>query len=135
MYVHVSNKNHCQHTPHSDARNTRIPTTFEYTRMLEHARVIDDKICFASKTSYDIYSLFGTRYELFKRVYSHKTAKAIEYMICDILTRANDYFDIVPEKGDFDVKRYLQLTDEILQKISNTKVDHSTKTSDNTGLS
>ena len=110
-----------------------VETSFEYRRILEHARVIDDHICFASKINYDIYSLFRTRYELFKRVYSHKTAKAIEYMICDILTFADDSFHIVSKIDN--VKDYLQLTDSILQQIKNANADNPTVAPNEKGLS
>ena len=99
----------------------RVKVAFNYRRILEHARVIDDQICYVNKTAYDIYLLFRTRYELFKRVYSHKTSKAIEYMICDILKYANDYYDIVSKIDN--VEDYLQLTDSILPIIKLSMVD------------
>lgn len=37
---------------------------------------------------YNVYELFHTRYTLFKTVYTHKTTKAIEYMVTDALLEA-----------------------------------------------
>lgn len=56
---------------------------------MELARVIQGEICFSSKEAFNILCLFHTRYCLHKQVYSHKVAKAVELMICDVLAAAD----------------------------------------------
>eukprot|EP01084_Bolivina_argentea_P015483 28966_1 len=103
-----------------DSRNTGISISFKYERLMEHARVINNRICYQDKTSFELYTMFRTRYELFKRVYSHKASKSIEYMICDILKYANDAFDIVGKTKN--PKSYLKLTDHILTQIEHASI-------------
>ena len=52
---------------------------------------------------------------LHRRVYTHKVAKAIEYMVVDAMTEANEHFEIV-EKA-MDPKTFIQLDDSILKRI------------------
>ncbi len=98
-----------------DSRNTGIGISFKYERLMKHARVIDDMICWQEKTAFELYTMFRTRYELFKRVYSHKASKAIEYMICDILTYANEALEIIAKTKD--PHSFLRLTDHIISEI------------------
>merc|ERR1711879_132294 len=83
-----------------DSRNLNLSISFKYNRLLTHCRVIGDHICFLDKTNYDVQILFNTRYDLFKRVYSHKTSKAVEFMICDVLRYANPVFKITEKLSD-----------------------------------
>ena len=48
-------------------------------------------ICYPEKLVEEAYSFFHTRFQLHRKVYTHKTSKAAEYMVCDILARANRY--------------------------------------------
>lgn len=65
------------------ARDTRAvgeTCTLVASRLIHAARVIDDTICYDWKDAQSVYELFYSRYSLHKRVYNHKTAKAIEYV-------------------------------------------------------
>ena len=57
------------------------------------SRVVDGKICYPAKEVMNVYQLFNTRFTLFKSVYCHRVAKAIEYMITDILCEADVVWD------------------------------------------
>ena len=46
-----------------------------------------DQICYSKSVIQDVYQLFHTRMNNFKTVYLHKTSKAIEYMIVDMLLK------------------------------------------------
>ncbi|KIJ65697.1 hypothetical protein HYDPIDRAFT_110844 [Hydnomerulius pinastri MD-312] len=85
------------------------------SRLIHSARVIDNEICYDIKDANQIYELCYTRFSLHKRIYSHKTAKAIEYMIIDALLAAEPVMKIADlvERPD----RYLFLTDEVLLRI------------------
>ncbi|ETO35215.1 hypothetical protein RFI_01861, partial [Reticulomyxa filosa] len=98
-----------------DSRNVNLDNSFTHARILAHSRVIDDQICYHEKTNFELFNLFRTRYELFKRVYSHKTSKAVEYMICDIFVLSNGILKITDKIDDRNA--YLQLTDNLIQHI------------------
>lgn len=85
------------------------------SRLISSARVIDNKICYDIKDANQIYELYYTRFSLHKRVYNHKTIKAIEYMVIDALLAAEPYLKVVclVDKPD----RYVFLTDNLLNKI------------------
>ncbi|KAG6331004.1 hypothetical protein ID866_8084 [Astraeus odoratus] len=85
------------------------------SRLISSARVIDNKICYDIKDANQIYELCYTRFSLHKRVYNHKTTKAIEYMIIDALLAAEPYLKVanLVDKPD----RYMFLTDNLLSKI------------------
>mmetsp|Transcript_11967 Transcript_11967/g.18056 ORF Transcript_11967/g.18056 Transcript_11967/m.18056 type:complete len:513 (-) Transcript_11967:50-1588(-) len=106
-----------------DSHNLSLNIAFKHTRLLTHCRVIDDRICFHEKTSYDVQLLYSTRYDLFKRVYSHKTSHAVALMICDILRWSNKRFQITAklEKAE----DYLELTDGILHRIQYAKIGNN----------
>merc|ERR1719419_180840 len=108
-----------------DSRCIGKPLSFDYQRLLKHARVVEDHICFAEKTSYQLFNLFEARYKMFKIVYSHKAGKAIELMICDVLKAANEYFQITAKTDS--VEAYLGLTDHIMTEIENTTIDRKRK--------
>ena len=57
-------------------------------RLINSARVIENQICYDIKDANQVYELCWTRFSLHKRIYNHKTAKAIEYMIVDALLEA-----------------------------------------------
>lgn len=90
-------------------------------RLIHSARVIDGQICYDIKDSNTVYELFSTRFSLHKNIYNHKTTRAIEYMMMDVLLIAQkhmkfaEYID-VPEK-------YLHLTDELFHRIHMTESD------------
>jgi HD superfamily phosphohydrolase len=63
--------------------------------------------------------MFHARYTLHKRVYSHKTSKAIEYMLVDAMVAADQYLGISDATND--PKEYLHLTDTIVKVIERSK--------------
>ncbi|EPQ59809.1 HD-domain/PDEase-like protein [Gloeophyllum trabeum ATCC 11539] len=85
------------------------------TRLIHSARVIDDQICYDIKDANQLYELCYTRFSLHKRIYNHKTAKAIEYMIIDALLAAEPHMKIAEQV--FDPERYVYLTDDLMPRI------------------
>jgi len=77
-----------------DCLNIGIKSSYDFKRLMKYSKVIDDHICFSSKEVYTVYELFHTRYSLFKQVYSHRVAKAIEYMIQDAFSLADPVLQI-----------------------------------------
>jgi HD superfamily phosphohydrolase len=68
-------------------------------RIIQMARVLPDEdgvltICFPKKSINTLFGIFHTRLQMHYAVYQHKTVKAIEYMIRDILIWANLFLPI-----------------------------------------
>lgn len=65
---------------------------FVQDRILNNARVINNEVCYHNKIYYDIEKVFMTRYQLHKDCYSHRVARAIDFMVVDALLEANPVF-------------------------------------------
>ncbi|KAI0666163.1 hypothetical protein C8Q78DRAFT_476791 [Trametes maxima] len=89
------------------------------TRLIYSSRVIDNEICYHIKDANQIFELCHTRMSLHKRIYTHHTAKAIEYMIVDALTKAEPVMHIARRLEN--PKEYLYLTDHIQTEIEASK--------------
>ncbi|KAI0062281.1 HD-domain/PDEase-like protein [Artomyces pyxidatus] len=87
-------------------------------RLINSARVIEDQICYDIKDANQIYELCYSRFSLHKRIYNHKTAKAIEHMLIDAIMAAESHLKIADRISD--PKKYLGLTDDIM-----TLIEHS----------
>ena len=66
-----------------------------------------------------MYEVFHVRYSLFKRVYTHKVGKAVEYMITDALVAADSVLEI--SSAVKDMNKYLYLDDTVLNEIEKSK--------------
>jgi HD superfamily phosphohydrolase len=91
------------------------PSSYDIKRLLNYSKVLDNQICYYHKEGYNVYQLFSTRYSLFKRIYTHRVAKGIEYMIVDAFLAADAELHISDAIDDADA--YLRLTDCILKDI------------------
>ncbi|KAG8935004.1 hypothetical protein FRC01_010509 [Tulasnella sp. 417] len=100
------------------ARDTRAvgeTCTLVASRLIHAARVIDDTICYDWKDAQSIYELFYSRYSLHKRVYNHKTTRAIGYMIVDALLAAEPVLHLAEAIDD--PQKYLHVTDSVIEDI------------------
>jgi deoxynucleoside triphosphate triphosphohydrolase SAMHD1 len=86
-----------------------------FNRLIHSARVIDNAICYAFKDVNMLQNLCYTRFNLHKSYYSHKTARAIEFMIVDGLVAAEKKLKIAEQI--FKPQRYLHLTDAVMENI------------------
>ncbi|EJD00742.1 uncharacterized protein FOMMEDRAFT_125131 [Fomitiporia mediterranea MF3/22] len=98
-----------------DVRAIGDHNNFSSRRLIDSARVINDEICYHIKDANSVYELFSLRFSNHKRIYSHKTARAIEYMIVDALKAAEPSMKIA--KHILDPVKYVYLTDNILERI------------------
>ncbi|ANS04312.1 HD superfamily phosphohydrolase [uncultured Mediterranean phage] len=57
----------------------------DFSRIVQHCRVIGNVICFPKKICYNIFTLFATRYRLHKQIYNHPTVIAYEFIVVNIL--------------------------------------------------
>ena len=93
--------------------------SYNFNRIFKYNRIIDNTICYNSKITFDIYNLFQQRYLMHKQIYNHKTGKGIEYMICDILLKANNKLKIA--ECIYNPEEFINLTDDILNTIKISK--------------
>lgn len=77
--------------------------------------MINNEICYHIKDANSVYELFTLRFSNHKRIYSHKTARAIEFMIIDALKAAEPVMGIA--KQILDPAKYVYLTDNIMERI------------------
>lgn len=86
-----------------DTQAVGMKISFDHTRIINDARVIDKKLCYSSQCSEDIYHMFFVRYRLYRQIYNHKAVKAIEILIVKLLFeiekehKISEYI-LVPEK-------------------------------------
>lgn len=98
-----------------DCRACGISNSFNFPRLMENMRVIDNEICYRAKENRNVYDLFQTRANLFRTVYTHAKVKALEYMLVDALVLANDYLLI--SENIQDPENFWKLDDTILKTI------------------
>ncbi|KAF8341439.1 uncharacterized protein EI90DRAFT_1737823 [Cantharellus anzutake] len=98
-----------------DAINCGEQSRLATSRLINSCRVINGHICYDYKDHYNVWTLFDSRYSLHKRIYNHKTSKAIEYMVVDALIAAEPVLKIAERR--YDPKKYLYLTDSVLDEI------------------
>ncbi|KAF9932458.1 SAM domain and HD [Linnemannia zychae] len=102
-----------------DCYNVGIKSSIDCSRLMKMSRVIDDQICWHHKEVYNLYELYHTRFSLFKRVYTHRVGKAIEYMLTDALVAADRVMGI--SQAIFYGDQYLHLTDDIIRQIERSR--------------
>jgi HD superfamily phosphohydrolase len=93
--------------------------SFDGDFLFNHARVIDNSICFREKDAFSIYELFNCRYRLFKEFYIHRVSKGIDLMIKDIFLEANSHYNFLNYLED--PKSFITLKDSILNDIKNSE--------------
>ncbi|XP_047962299.1 deoxynucleoside triphosphate triphosphohydrolase SAMHD1 homolog isoform X3 [Salvia hispanica] len=98
-----------------DSRACGLGCNFEYQRVLETMRVIDDEICYRAKEYLTIHKLFAARADLHRTVYMHAKVKAVELMLVDAMTKANDVLQISSYINE--PAQYWKLDDTIVKTI------------------
>ncbi|KAF8986496.1 SAM domain and HD [Entomortierella lignicola] len=102
-----------------DCYNVGIKSSIDCSRLMKMSRVIDNQICWHHKEVYNLYELYHTRFSLFKRIYTHRVGKAIEYMLTDALLAADSVMGI--SSAIFRGEDYLHLTDDIVRQIERSR--------------
>lgn len=86
-------------------------------RIINAARVINDRICYHQKVYEDIYNVFQTRYRLHTTVYRHPAVVAIHYMVSDALRLSG----LPLENSIHDLDTFCRYDDTILDIIRHSK--------------
>ncbi|KAL3337170.1 hypothetical protein AABB24_029694 [Solanum stoloniferum] len=98
-----------------DTRACGLGCNFQFQRLMETMRVIDNEICYRSKEYLTIHKLFSTRADLHRTVYTHPKVKAIDLMVVDALIKANDHLQI--DSLIDEPAQYWMLDDTIVKTI------------------
>ncbi|XP_062106836.1 uncharacterized protein LOC133818136 [Humulus lupulus] len=98
-----------------DSRACALGCNFEFQRLMETMRVLDDEICYRAKDYLTVHKLFATRADLYRTVYTHPKVKAMELMVADVLVKANDYLNISSLINE--PSEYWKLDDTIIKTI------------------
>mmetsp|Transcript_10141 Transcript_10141/g.25969 ORF Transcript_10141/g.25969 Transcript_10141/m.25969 type:complete len:554 (-) Transcript_10141:388-2049(-) len=85
------------------------------SKLFTMCRVIDDEICFERERWKSVHEIFSARSWMHHEVYTHKTVKAVEYMVVDALVEANSTMRIAEHR--LDPAKYTYLDDTILRHI------------------
>ena len=87
---------------------------YDLNRIISHALVINNNICFPEKVSYDIYKVYRSRYDLHKQYYNHKTIVSIEYMIRAILEKLDSILKISDSIKRNKLDKFIDIVDSTI---------------------
>mmetsp|Transcript_1747 Transcript_1747/g.4401 ORF Transcript_1747/g.4401 Transcript_1747/m.4401 type:complete len:596 (+) Transcript_1747:63-1850(+) len=99
-----------------DAQNCGVKVSCDFNRLIQFSKVIQNEICFKWSEYLNIAELFHSRSIMHRKVYTHRKAKAIEFMVVDALLEADQTLrltDKIHSPQDF-----IHLNDSILETIS-----------------
>lgn len=101
-----------------DTQAVGLKFGFDYSRLLCDARVIDNKICYSTQCSEDIYHMFFIRYRLHRQIYNHKAVKAIEILLVKLLFEIEKDYKI----SDYllDPEKMITLVDSYIWYVPNS---------------
>ena len=100
-----------------DCQNCGIKSSSDFGRLMQYMKVIEDEICFKASEVLNVYELFHTRASLHQRVYSHRKAKAIEYMVVDALVHADAAWGNEISNAIWRAQDFVKLDDTVLKRI------------------
>lgn len=100
-----------------DAKYCGVNLSCNFNRLMQFSKVIDDEICYKYTEYMNLYELFHARALMHRSVYTHKKAKAIEFMVVDALLHA----DMALKFSDaiWDASEFVRLDDNLLEYIEN----------------
>ena len=98
-----------------DTKAVGLKFGFNYSRIINDARVINNNICYSSQCSEDIYQMFFIRYRMHRTFYNHKAVKSIEILITKLL------FELEKE---YKISEYINDTDKMLTLVDSYILNH-----------
>ena len=88
--------------------------------LFQSARVIENKLAYSIKVVNTVKMVYDLRFEMFRAIYNHKVAQAIDLMMRDALVAADCHFDFLSNLRNPAI--YRNYTDSIVKRIErNTK--------------
>lgn len=77
-----------------DNHHLGFPFRYDYTRLFQQIRVINNEICFPEKEVLNLFELLEIRYKLHNQVFCHPAVTNVECMVLDILKLMNEGIDL-----------------------------------------
>lgn len=103
-----------------DNRAIGLKLDVDFSRLILQPRVINDEICYPIQAKESLYHLFFIRYQLHRRIYHHKTVKAIEILMSELLSEL-EKTDKISEYLT-DVEKMIKLVDSFIYNSDNPNV-------------
>lgn len=103
-----------------DNRAIGLKLDVDFSRLIMQARVINDEICYPIQAKENIYHLFFIRYQLHRRIYHHKTVKAIEILMGQLLIEVEKTENI--SEYLYDINKMILLVDNFIFNSNNNMV-------------
>ena len=98
-----------------DSRATGCRIAADFDRLKSFSKVIDDETCYKWSEYQNVHEVFRARASLHQRVYTHRKAKAVEFMVVDALLAAEPAVKLAERARDVDT--FLTLDDTVLRQI------------------
>ena len=99
-----------------DTYNLGLTYSFDFTRLIREAKVIDSHICYPIKCNFEIGDLYYTRYKLHKQILTHSVIRALEFMILDLLILIDKKLGL--SKYITNIDNFAFLTDDIINYVN-----------------
>jgi HD superfamily phosphohydrolase len=100
-----------------DAMYCGVNLSCNFNRLMQFSKVIGDEICYKYTEYMNLYELFHARALMHRSVYTHKKAKAIEFMVVDALLEADKALKF--SENIWDASEFVSLDDNLLDYIEN----------------
>ena len=68
-----------------DSMSLGISIAFSFDKLINNAKVVNNKIVFPKHIDSDIINLFTTRHYMHRKIYSHKVVISIDILICQLM--------------------------------------------------
>lgn len=98
-----------------DARHTGCRIAADFDRLRAFSKVVDDETCYKWSEYQNVHEVFRARASLHQRVYTHRKAKAVEFMVVDALLAAEPALKLADRAQSVDT--FLTLDDTLLRQV------------------
>lgn len=98
-----------------DARHTGCGLAADFDRLRAFSKVIDGETCYKWSEYQNVHEVFRARASLHQRVYTHRKAKAVEFMVVDALLAAEPALNLADRA--LTVDGFITLDDTLLRQV------------------
>ena len=98
-----------------DAQHTGCRIAADFDRLQAFSKVVGDETCYKWSEYQNVHEVFRARASLHQRVYTHRKAKAVEYMVVDALLAAEPALRLAERARE--VETFVTLDDTVLRQV------------------
>ena len=98
-----------------DAQHTGCRIAADFNRLQAFSKVVGDETCYKWSEYQNVHEVFRARASLHQRVYTHRKAKAVEYMVVDALLAAEPALRLAERARE--VETFVTLDDTVLRQV------------------